>query len=320
MSTARPSSQEALHSARPLPHTRVFVGGVVPALFAALLWSTSSLLIDRLVTIYHLQVLEITTWRVLFALPIIIVAVAVRRPAAFTARGGDLPLYVAAGITGVTISYISWAASIEINKPAVASALAYSAPAFVAIGDRLVFGARLRPLQIAAIAATLVGCGVVSRLHSIGDLTHSWSGLLIGLSTGLTFAVYALLGRGMTRSRSLDAQTFLLYMFLFGFLGVLAWGVPAEGTSLFQLHLDTTGWLLLVALAVGPTLGAYALFNHALRVLPATIASMVTSLEPPIVAIMAFVFLGQPVHSVQWLGIALIVGGVVLVDLGGKGG
>jgi drug/metabolite transporter (DMT)-like permease len=114
--------------------------------------------------------------------------------------------------------------------------------------------------------------------------------------------------------------TYLLALFAVGAVGLLAWGLLAEGVGLFALHLDATGWILLGSLAAGPTLGAYALYNSSLRDLPATVASLITTLEPPMVAIFAAVLLSRYIKGVQWLGIGLIVGGVVAIQLGMRTG
>jgi DME family drug/metabolite transporter len=104
-------------------------------------------------------------------------------------------------------------------------------------------------------------------------------------------------------------------MFLFGALSLLPWGVIAEGTRLFTLHLNVTGWLLIVGLGLGPTLGAYGLFNSSLKDLPASVAALAITLEPPMVAVLSYVLLGHTLQGVEWVGVALIVGGVLVMQL-----
>lgn len=289
--------------------------GIVRGLLAAVLWSSSSLLIDRLSTIYHLTPLQISTWRVTIVVPIVASAIAVRRPGAFRPRSRDLPFFLAAGFVGIAVSNVSWAASVQINKPAAAAALGFSAPAFVAIGDRFFLGTTLRLFQIGAVGVNLLGCALVSGIHTPGDLVHAPGGLAIGLTNGLAFASYSLLGRTQSGQHGNDPMTNLLYLFGFGALALLMWGLVVDGVRLFELPLDATGWSLLVVLAVGPTLGAYALYNSALRFLSATHASLVTTLEPPLVAVSAYFLLGRAVQLPQWFGIAFIVGAVLALHL-----
>jgi drug/metabolite transporter (DMT)-like permease len=45
------------------------------------------------------------------------------------------------------------------------------------------------------------------------------------------------------------------------------------------------------------------------------VASLSTTLEPPLVAILAFFLLGRSIAPLQWIGIGLIVGAVVAMQL-----
>src|SRR5947209_2245777 len=124
------------------------LAGVSRAVGAMLLWSSSGLLIDRLEGSYGLTVYQISAWRVLLVLPILAGVIAVRRPGAFRCEARDIPIYLAAGLVGVMLSNVTWATSVHLNRPAVAAALSFSAPAFIALGDRFLFGVHLRRVQL----------------------------------------------------------------------------------------------------------------------------------------------------------------------------
>lgn len=307
---ARPVSPSTAQAA---PDLRV--GGVLRALGATLLWSTSALIIDQLGTTHHLTALEISTWRVLLVLPILAFVAGVWRPQSFRMRSSDLPIFFVAGIVGITLSYVSWAASVHLNGPAVGAALSFSAPTFIAIGDRVFFHAKLNRVQVGAIAVNLIGCGLAAGLTDPAALFRSPAGLIVGTSNGLAFSAYTLMNRGTIRTRVRDPLTVLIGMFTAGAIGLLAWGGAAEGSRLLTLPLDSSGWFLLIGLAVGPTLLAYALFNSSLRQLSPTIAGLIITLEPPSVAIFAVLLLGRTVTGVRWLGIGLIVVGVMVMQL-----
>jgi drug/metabolite transporter, DME family len=298
--------------------TDIPVSGIFRAFLATLCWSSSALLIDRLTTGYRLTALEISSFRILLVLPLLVVAVSFHRGSAFRIDLRDVPWYLAAGL-GITVSNVTWAFSVQMNHPAAAAALGFSAPAFIALTELLIFRTRLRSIQVAAVLVNLVGCGLAAGLRGPGDLLHTPAGLLVGLANGLAFTWYTLLNSHRPARGSRDPLATLLYIFIVGEVGILAWGMPLEGVRLFRLHLDALGWILLIGVAVGPTLGAYALFNSSLRLLPATIASLVTTLEPPIVAIFAFLILGRTITTAQWTGIALIVSAVFVMQLSAAG-
>jgi drug/metabolite transporter, DME family len=294
------------------------VQGLVRAFLATLCWSSSALLIDRLTTGYHLSALEISSYRIVLVLPLLVVAIALHRDSRFRIDPREIPWYLATGI-GITVSNVTWAVSVQMNRPAAAAALGFSAPAFIALSERLAFRTHLRQVQVGAILVNLLGCGLASGIRSPGDFLHAPGGLLIGLGNGLAFTCYTLLNSHRRPRGPRDPRATLLYIFAIGELGILAWGIPLEGVRMFRLHMDALGWILLISVALGPTLGAYALFNSSLRLLPATIASLATTLEPPIVAIFAFVILGRTIDPAQWTGIVLIVSAVFVMQLSAAG-
>jgi drug/metabolite transporter (DMT)-like permease len=292
--------------------------GGVRALLATLCWSSSALLIDQITTRYHLSALEISMWRTLLVLPILAIIIAVWHPSSFRVNPRHLIWYIAVG-AGLTLSNVTWAVSVQINRPAAAAALGFSAPAFIAISERLLFKTPIRSVQAITIIINLLGCALASGIRTPHALIHSPVGLLFGLANGAAFTLYTLLNRGMGPGRLHDPLTTLLIGFAVSEIGMLLWGVPLEGLRLFQLHLNLSGWFLLLGVAVGPTLLAYALFNSSLRRLPATIASMITTLEPPIVAVSAFLLLGRTIDPMQWAGIGLIVIAVLIMQLSAAG-
>ena len=320
----RPSNERArpVEARVPIPTSGGAPGlpiqGLVRAFLATLCWSSSALLIDRLTTGYRLSALEISSYRIVLVLPVLVVAIALHRDSRFRIDPREIPWYLAAGI-GITVSNVTWAVSVQMNRPAAAAALGFSAPAFIALTERLAFRTHLRRVQVAAIVVNLMGCALASGIRGPGDLLHAPGGLLIGLGNGLAFTCYTLLNSHRRPHGPRDPRATLLYIFVIGELGILAFGLPLEGARLFRLHMDTLGWILLLGVAVGPTLGAYALFNSSLRLLPATIASLATTLEPPIVAIFAFVILGRTIDPAQWAGIVLIVGAVFVMQLSAAG-
>jgi drug/metabolite transporter (DMT)-like permease len=108
-------------------------------------------------------------------------------------------------------------------------------------------------------------------------------------------------------------------MYIFSFAAASLWllGIVGGDRTLWLPPLDRTGWLLLVGLSAGPTLFGYALFTSSLRYLPATVAGLLTTLEPPLAALMAIPLLGRTMSGLQWLGTALIVCAVATVRTGG---
>jgi len=73
---------------------------------------------------------------------------------------------------------------------------------------------------------------------------------------------------------------------------------------------------MLAALAVGPTLMGYGLYNVSLRYLPSSTANLVVMIEPVFTAVFAYVLFGEMLTAVQLVGGAMILGAVAVLRLG----
>ena len=73
---------------------------------------------------------------------------------------------------------------------------------------------------------------------------------------------------------------------------------------------------MLAALAVGPTLMGFGLYNVSLRYLPSSTANLVVMIEPVFTAVLAYIVFGEVLTAVQLAGGAMILGAVAVLRLG----
>ena len=68
-------------------------------------------------------------------------------------------------------------------------------------------------------------------------------------------------------------------------------------------------------IGIGSTLLPFTLFYAGLRRLRAEEAGILATLEPVVAVLIAGVFLGESLRSLQWLGAALVLGATLMVSL-----
>jgi drug/metabolite transporter, DME family len=240
----------------------------------------------------------------------------VRRPSVFKLQRREIGYYVLYGVVGVSLFNLAFNTSVAINKSAVATTLMFCAPVFVALGSWWVFHERLKPTQMLAIVINLLGCVLVGSVSELlAGTAGNTKGLLLGLFSGICFAVYTLLGRGAARTKRLSPIVILFYTYLFGTLALMAWGIITQGEHALLVSLDGSGWGLLLVLSLGPTLFGYLLFTISLQHLSAPIASIFHTLEPVMTALLALIFLNRTMTVLQWIGLGLIVASVISMQI-----
>jgi drug/metabolite transporter (DMT)-like permease len=210
-----------------------------------------------------------------------------------------------------------------LNGAAIAVVMIYTFPTFVTLGAWLLFGERIRWSQLLALAIALLGCALLVRAYDPAVLRVSWLGTLIGLGTGMAHAGYVLFSQRAVETKS--PWTSLAYTMLFGALtllvlwlisGALGYVDAAQTSNLIRAVGDGAApWLGLLVLALGPTLGGYALFTIALRYIPGRVASIVVMLEAPASVLLSVALLGERLEWPQSIGMTLILAGACLPAL-----
>jgi len=193
--------------------------------------------------------------------------------------------------------------------PAVMLSLILSfSPAAVSLLGVLFLGERLTRLQWAGVALFLVGA-LVYFLPVTTPL--STIGLVVAVVGMLANSCGAILGRSVNRHGKFHPLLVTVVSMGVGSVLLLATGLVVEGVP----RLDASGWGIFLWLAVVNTALAFTLWNHTLRRLTAIQSSLINNTMLVQIAILAWLFLGEPIGMREALGLLLAVLGVILVQL-----
>lgn len=212
----------------------------------------------------------------------------------------DLPFALAFGLVGVALFYGSYQLAVEYGGAALASVLLYSAPAWVALLASLL-GEALTPRALGAIGLTLLGVGLMG-MGGGSAVRLGGMALFFGLLSGFTYALYYVFGKPYL-SRY-PTSTLFLYALPVGALALWPLAKP--------IWPQPEAWPFLLFLALFSTFGAYMAYGAGLRRLPATRASILATLEPVVAVLFAYLFFGEVLAPLAYLGALLVLLGVLL--------
>ncbi len=294
--------------------------GTLIGMVGVLFWSFTAVFISRLTGYYQLPPLLLAFWRDFFAsLGLLVGLIVARRRLPRLARE-QIPFFLLYGLVLSSFNAV-WTVSVPLNGAAASTVLVYGSLGFTVPLARWLFHERITFTKIIGVILSLVGCALVANAFDASAWNTRPLAIAVGLLSGLLFALYSLGGKESAR-RGLDSWETMFFtfglasLFLLG-LNLLTTAPGAAGLAGQLLpQLPPTGWLLLVGLALVPTLLGYGLYNLSMRYLPVTIANLIATLEPAFTAAEAYLLLGEIMSLVQAGGSLLIITAVIIVQYG----
>ncbi len=294
--------------------------GYAIALAAAAILSTTAIFIRHLTRAYGIPPLVLALWRDAIVCVTLLPALAVLRPDLLRIDRRHAAFLAAYGLT-LAVFNATWTLSVALNGAAAATVLVYCSAAFTALLGRWLLRETLGWGKAVAVALSLGGCALVSGALDAAAWRANALGIATGVLSGLCYAGYSLMGRGASR-RGLNPWTTLLATFAFATVFLLAAnlvpggllpGSAARPADLLWLGTSWRAWLVLVALAAGPTVAGFGLYNVSLTLLPSSVANLVVSLEPVLTAATAYAVFGERLTATQLAGGALVLAAVALL-------
>ena len=282
--------------------------GYAQVMGAAALWATLGLFYTGFIDVYGVPLLGVAFYRAALGFAILLLILASVRPAWLRVSVRDLPLFVLFGLVGVAAFFVTYVYAIHLAGMAVAVVLMYTAPAWVTLIAWRLFGEGLGWVKLTALGLAFVGCALVARAWNPSQVRLNLAGVLCGLGAGLTYGLYTVFNKMAVRRYV--PWTVMMYALGFG----AAFLLPLQSAATFRPLQQPMLVVWLLVLAIGPTLGAALLHAMSLQRLPASVVSIVATLEPAIATILAWVFLKERLGVDQIAGGVLILSGVLLLQ------
>lgn len=292
--------------------------GTVICLVATIIWSTTAVFIRYLTVHYNMPPLVLAFWRDAFVFLGLAAILAITTPKRMRLDKRHLPFIVTYGFVLAIFNAI-WTISVKLNGAAISTVLVFSSAVYSVFLGWRIFNEHIGPVKILVSGITLMGLMLVSDAYDPNAWQINAAGISVGLVSGIAFSIYSLMGRACSY-RAIDPWTTLLYifgfasLFLLGFNGLMGLFPETSGTSdLLWLGNAWLGWLILLVLSVGPTIGGYGLYAVSLTYLPASMANLIATFEPAMTTLIAYLLLNERLTELQLVGGGLILGSVLML-------
>jgi drug/metabolite transporter (DMT)-like permease len=218
-----------------------------------------------------------------------------------------LPIVALAAVV-LWLNQLSFVFALDLTTASTIGLLLGAIPIFTALLG-LLLGTE-RPSQRFWIAAAIsaVGVGLVA-LGAGGEVSASRAGILLGLTTGATWAAYSVMVAPLMRTYSPSRVSAIV--------------IPATWVLLALSGLQQTAdqdwsvgwevWSLLLFATLGPLVLTNVLWFRSIHRIGPAKATLAANLQPFVAAVLAVILLSEPLSGLQVVGGILIGVGILFV-------
>lgn len=213
----------------------------------------------------------------------------------------------------------SYLLAVDLTGAGIATLIALCLPpVLVAILAAPLLGEKPGLLTILSLMAAIVGTAmlVLSDMDTAGSLRLA--GLLMALLAAVVYTGFTLTSRYSSAGTPVFTTAFICF-----FTAALIL-LPVVALSGSFAGIETLGikqWLMVAYIGVVPTCIGYVSFFSGMQTTPATLSSIIVTLEPLFVALLAWVFLGEILGPIGIAGALVLTAAVIVASrYGGKAG
>lgn len=222
----------------------------------------------------------------------------------------DIWMFIGTGLLSIVFFNVMYFTTQQMVSLSTASVLLYTAPCFVMVMSMVLFRERLTRNKLLALLLAFIGCIFTTGL-GFGDVNI---GVLFGVLAGLGYALYSIFAKFALRKYGL--LTILFYTFL---IATICLAPFCDVPYMIEMCGDTDVILNMLGLGIISTVLPYYFYTVGLNRMDAGKASIIAFVEPMVATIVSLI-VGDPFGWTNIVGIALILGSVILLNVSEKSG
>ena len=279
-------------------------------ILAGIMWGTMGLWVRRF-TEEGLGSMQILSLRVLVTVILMTVFLSIYNRKLLRIRFRDLWCFLGTGICSIVFFGYCYNRTIVLASLSVAAILLYTAPIFVMVMSRFLFGEPFSVRKITALFMAFAGCICVTGILG-GDAAVSTAGILTGLGSGFGYALYSVFGR-YALEREYHPFTVTYYTFLCALAAVLFLN---DWKPVFHFVCsDFSGFAYSIAYGVVTTVLPYILYTFGLSYVESGKASIMATVEPVVATLLGVFVLGEKITVMGLTGVILVIGALVVLNV-----
>ena len=221
----------------------------------------------------------------------------------------DVWLFIGTGVISTGLFNYCYFTALELTSTAVAVVLLYTSPLFVIVMSAIFFKEKITKIKVVSLIMTMLGCICVTGLIG-AKLNGNIFGIIAGLGSGFFYSLYSIFGR--VALKKYNSVTVTIYTFVFAAIASL---FMADFSEFGYLIADYRMALDAVLFVIISTVTPFMLYTKGLSKTEAGTAAILVTIEPVVGVIVGFFVFGESTEITKIIGIFLIIGASIVLNI-----
>jgi len=243
------------------------------------------------------------------ALALIIATLFINPKKGFKVSLPDLGKLFLCGTITLTVNNMFYFNAIDRTGMSVAAVLMYTSPIFVAVMSAIIYKERITSGKLVALAVTFAGCVLVSISND--QFKADIIGIGCGVASGFTYALYSIFANDLLKRNS--STTVVMYTYISAAVSSYFIVSPLE-TAAVMIDTGMTVYAMLFGIICSAL--AHGLYSFGMKFTETSLAAILATLELVMASVVGFVLLDQYLAWYNYIGIALVMLSVVMLNTG----
>lgn len=281
--------------------------GHMAALLTIVVWSSTFVFLKRLLTIFNPLDILILRFTLSF------IALKLAQPKRVKVPWKDELLFVAAGLTGVTIYYTLEALALSYTQASNVGVLVSISPFFTALLHRIFNQYKLSKTFVPGFIVSFIGLVIISFNGRI-NLNLNPLGDVLALTAALGWSLYGLITPKFLQ-KGYPVPFVTRKIFFYGAIGMLPFSLIMNFKPNFALLLQPENLLPFLYLALVSSCGGFVIWNFAVKHLGAVTTNLYIYLVPVLSVVFSAIFLHEKITALSILGSFLVLLGLAISEI-----
>ncbi len=283
--------------------------GTALVLTAGVLWGIMSIFVNTMNDM-GLQAMDVVAVRVWVSAAVMTIFMLCFNRNMLKIRLRDIWCFVGTGIVSLTMFNFCYFSNILLTSPGVAAVLMYTSPVFIMLMSAIFFREKLTWFKMLACIMTFSGCALVGGILGEGI---SASGLVLGLLSGIGYALYSIFGKFATE-KGYNPLTVTAYTFIFACIGTAPFtDFEKVLTVTFTKGIGSFLFVMFGALLI--TLVPYAVYTKGLTYIETGTAGVIAAIEVVVAALIGYLVFEEGFGREKLIGIVLVLTALVVMNI-----